>query len=68
MEKEHTQRLRSILGGLVLFHGEVRGALESSKLKLLEVEMERLMGTCRELEGEDNVKQFTRWSNSKGHR
>ena len=56
MEKEHTQRLRSILGGLVLFHGEVRGALESSKLKLLEVEMERLMGTCRELEGEDNVK------------
>ena len=50
MEKEHTQRLRSILGGLVLFHGEVRGALESSKLKLLEVEMERLMGTCQELE------------------
>lgn len=51
MDKEYMQRIKSILGGLVLFHEEIREDVPLEKLNLLTIELERLCDLCKEAEG-----------------
>ena len=49
MDKEYMQRIKSILGGLVFFHEEIRDDVPLERLNLLTIELERLCDLCNEV-------------------